>query len=892
MCSGPLGNDGGLDVFLHEFGWRFRFIDLEIDPGMDICDDVFFNSVLSEVKAGMYAGILFSPPCSTFSAARSVGACGSPRPLRGADVPDIYGFNDLRGSDKEKVRIGTACALRCVELVRALHASKSQFGSRPWLWEQPAPVAGHPHMFRLPEVQALSALPGVTFTELDQCRFGCDYRKPTIFMGTLQLQPLRCDHPPRWWRVPWSGEAYQAAHPRLRGRQAAVPFDHWLPSMLQDREPSGNFLTRSAAAYPARLNQCLAQAFAAAMRPRQQATGAIIDVDAEDAPPPPATVGAGPPPPASSPRRPKTRGSVGATGQDAKRKAMQIQKSALGEQHFDQEAMQIRKSALGDAHFNPKAMQIQKSAMQIRKSALGEAHFDQEAMQIRKSALGEAHFNGPLEADEITYATRLRGPQAGGRKALHRQQDAECVGGMARTSRCVAALPGNLVAGGRVREVLTTFIRDHPDVVRQCGAAIGSEAPGEVPAESLLDELRRRLASHFGVTDIGPASNYDCTSSIRAELLSAWALRAGDPGAAAASWVVNGAPAGILSEPLLAGVFPLADPAQGELLDPSALDQDVEWFTNYAGVDSDDGVFQQIQEFEAKGFLKGFDTLEACTEYLGETPHLSRFGVVTKVRQGRVKRRVILDVKQSRVKECTAKVHRVPLPRITDVVYDILHMLAELPLDESEALELLVLDFVDAFWNIPLAPAERKYFVGRLRGRYYVFLRAAQGSRNGPLAWAGVVSLVLRLVQAAFFDRGACPLRLNTYVDDPIAVVRGTRSSRQHLVAEFILLLRALGFPLAFIKGQLGPVVDWIGLTVKVERASVVVTISAHRVQELLELTRDGLRCNVVSRKWLQSYAGKANSFASVLVFWRPFLQYLWAALYASVNPSAPQNCI
>jgi len=278
--------------------------------------------------------------------------------------------------------------------------------------------------------------------------------------------------------------------------------------------------------------------------------------------------------------------------------------------------------------------------------------------------------------------------------------------------------------------------------------------------------------------------------------------------------------------------------------------------------------------------------------YLGETPHLSRFGVVTKVRQGKTKHRVILDVKQSRVKECTAKVHRVPLPRITDVVFDILNMLAELPLDEAEDLELLVLDFVDAFWNIPLAPAERKFFVGRLRGRYYVFLRAAQGSRNGPLAWAAVVSLIMRLVQAALFARGACPLRLNTYVDDPIAVVRGSRSSRRQLVAELILLLRALGFPLAFVKGQLGPVVDWIGLTVKAERAAVVVTISAQRIQELLELTRGGLRCNVVSRKWLQSYAGKANSFASVLVFWRPFLQYLWAALYSSVDPNAPQNCI
>jgi len=149
------------------------------------------------------------------------------------------------------------------------------------------------------------------------------------------------------------------------------------------------------------------------------------------------------------------------------------------------------------------------------------------------------------------------------------------------------------------------------------------------------------------------------------------------------------------------------------------------------------------------------------------------------------------------------------------------------------------------------------------------------------------------LVQAVFWQAGACPLRLNTYVDDPICVVRGSATQRRQLVSELILLFRALGLPLAFGKGRFGPAVDWIGLSIRIDIDAVVVTIAAHRVQELLELTKDGLRNNVVSRKWLQSYAGKASNFASVLVFWRPFLQFLWAALYTACDSStAPQNCI
>ena len=123
---------------------------------------------------------------------------------------------------------------------------------------------------------------------------------------------------------------------------------------------------------------------------------------------------------------------------------------------------------------------------------------------------------------------------------------------------------------------------------------------------------------------------------------------------------------------MLAGVFPLADTTKAEVLDPAELHMDLEGFTNYAGIDADDDVLAQLDEFVNKGYLKCFDTLEECSAFLGATPNLSRFGVISKVRHGKLKRRTVLDVKQSKVKDGTKKVHRVPLPRVTDVVYDIL----------------------------------------------------------------------------------------------------------------------------------------------------------------------------------------------------------------------------
>jgi hypothetical protein len=322
------------------------------------------------------------------------------------------------------------------------------------------------------------------------------------------------------------------------------------------------------------------------------------------------------------------------------------------------------------------------------------------------------------------------------------------------------------------------------------------------------------------------------------------------------------------------------------------LGHDLDVFTNYKGIDENPEVFAQVEEFVSKGYLKQFEDVHSCTKYLGAPPLVSRFGAITKLRNGKLKTRIILDVKQSRIKECIRRVHRVPLPKATDVAFDILDCITKNELLPDEAIELLVLDFVDAFWNIPLAPEERKFFVGMLRGKLYVFLRAAQGSRNGPLAWAGVISLVMRLVQSVFWEYGRCPLRLNTYVDDPLCVIRGTRQERHMKICLLVLLWRALGLPLAFQKGCRGTGVAWIGLFLEVKSAEVDITISETRVSELLSLTIEALSQNVVSIKWLRSYAGKACSFASILIFWRPFLQFLWAAMYAEEPLGAPKNCI
>ena len=67
----------------------------------------------------------------------------------------------------------------------------------------------------------------------------------------------------------------------------------------------------------------------------------------------------------------------------------------------------------------------------------------------------------------------------------------------------------------------------------------------------------------------------------------------------------------------------------------------------------------------------------------------------------------------------------------------------------GQVLRVGIADFSDAFWYLPLRPDERRFFAAKFRGRIYIFLRAAQGSRGAPLAWGRASAFVSRLGQAA-----------------------------------------------------------------------------------------------------------------------------------------------
>ena len=223
---------------------------------------------------------------------------------------------------------------------------------------------------------------------------------------------------------------------------------------------------------------------------------------------------------------------------------------------------------------------------------------------------------------------------------------------------------------------------------------------------------------------------------------------------------------------------------------------------------------------------------------------------------------------------------------MVDLVFDT--MCAHKETQEWQNIEWLVLDITDAFWTLGLRPRERRFFVGKLRGRYFVYNRLAQGSRGAPLAWCRFFALVGRLTLALFSKREC---REQAYVDDPAFTITGSERGRRRTMAIIVLVWRCLNLELAFRKGQTGRKISWIGSTLILARSGVLATLQSDTVDELKALLSDVASANVVSIKALRSLAGKLCNAARLLTAWRPFLNDIWAALTAPTG-NAPRGTV
>ena len=184
-CSSQEG-DGDLASYLVRGGWIVVAIDLRAEHPCDVLDDQVCDSMMKDIKNGEYDALGVATPCETFSPLREHPP--GPRVLRTKEFP--LGLLDKKfGLTKEEVnQVKQANSLIGISQ-EAIEGMLDL--SRPFWWENPDHGDDKVHMWSTPMAQTILDKDRVYMAALDQCVFGAETTKPTIFaFGHLNLSGI------------------------------------------------------------------------------------------------------------------------------------------------------------------------------------------------------------------------------------------------------------------------------------------------------------------------------------------------------------------------------------------------------------------------------------------------------------------------------------------------------------------------------------------------------------------------------------------------------------------------------------------------------------------------------------------------------------------------------
>lgn len=309
---------------------------------------------------------------------------------------------------------------------------------------------------------------------------------------------------------------------------------------------------------------------------------------------------------------------------------------------------------------------------------------------------------------------------------------------------------------------------------------------------------------------------------------------------------------GILHTPVNVGVVPECT----DMLEcsPDDIICNAATFKNYPDAENQAIIGGESEKHIEKDHLAAFDTFQQLTGFVeGTPPQTPISNNIIKKRNGITKARSILDTKQSGVKRMTAKSERVTLPRLFDAILRLLFLLAAVCTPDA-LVNAFVLDFFDAYWQIPLREDERKYFCATAKiigkRKYLAFLQAAQGSTNAGRLWGRLAALTMRLTQSLY---SPSELSLMCYADDPLAALHATERVRRHSAAFMVLVWEALGFKLAYAVGQVSNEVTWVGDAIRSEPEGVRAWIKEALVSDIKADLEQFMSSNVISNKDLSA---------------------------------------
>ena len=378
-------------------------------------------------------------------------------------------------------------------------------------------------------------------------------------------------------------------------------------------------------------------------------------------------------------------------------------------------------------------------------------------------------------------------------------------------------------------------------------------------------------------------------------------LAAKDPDASCLSeWIRDGFPLGIVHAIENTGVFPATQTVSAAIEESrihGMLATDVDGTaTNYSSFQESVAQAQELMDqLVQTGRADKFETWQEVVETFGEQAKLTRLACLVKTKEtGETKYRLVVDSRRSGVNGLMTVKEQVILPKISDIAQSIQY-LAKLNEGWSDMLlELVSVDFRDAFHMCPLRPDERQFVVAKdSYGWYHVSKVVQFGLSPGPLLWARLASAAMRLGQAIVKPWEAA---VSTYVDDPLLTVMGESArDRTATVLLCVGLWLALGLRISWNKAVRGPVVQWIGFELQLhgkQNCDLTVRLTDSKRKKLLDTLEEiGKHKGVFPLKLLQYAVGVLGWVSSVVPLARPWLAMLWAAITQHRAPSKNTTC-
>ena len=313
--------------------------------------------------------------------------------------------------------------------------------------------------------------------------------------------------------------------------------------------------------------------------------------------------------------------------------------------------------------------------------------------------------------------------------------------------------------------------------------------------------LREKLIHTFGMDQSAVQSG---PGGLFPGIVEALTVASCDPDVHIHEWLRGKAPVGITAPIQPGGIFPVISPQSvGKEKDRARYLHAKVWGNaNYASYDehkvqADELFHKEVQ----KGYVQWAASRDELEREVG-TLHLAKIGVIVKG----AKMRLIHDLRRNGTNARVTFQERLVLPRLKDLVAGIMDLFQAK--HQGEGMDLLTLDFRDAFKQLHVVPTERPFLAGAAMDGFFSYRTILFGVGSGPLVWCRVAAWVMRSTQAWLGNHRA---QTNCFVDDPIIAIQGSHLQRRRLAMGVLLWWSSLGLKLAYEKGSFGPDAVWIG---------------------------------------------------------------------------------